>query len=98
MVTPCNYKSCVKYGNKNKRVGKILIKQFFFQSNACDARTKLEAEAYVSWMHGTLHFELSLWKSAAENLKKAQVVYENLAQALPEEEQVLYKAKVHMGM
>lgn len=45
-------------------------------------------------MHGTLHFELSLWKSAAENLKKAQVVYENLNNALPEEEQILYKAKV----
>lgn len=45
-------------------------------------------------MHGTLHFELSLWKTAAENLKKAQVVYENLVNALPEEEQILYKAKV----
>lgn len=45
-------------------------------------------------MHGTLHFELSLWASAAENLKKAQVVYENLLNALPEEEQALYKAKV----
>lgn len=45
-------------------------------------------------MHGTLHFELSLWSSAAENLKKAQVVYENLVNALPEEEQALYKAKV----
>ncbi|XP_055383774.1 signal recognition particle subunit SRP68 [Condylostylus longicornis] len=59
-----------------------------------DARTKLETEAYVAWMHGTLHFELSLWKSAAEHLKKAQVIYENLAQALPEDEQGLYKAKV----
>lgn len=45
-------------------------------------------------MHGTLHFELSLWKTAAENLKKAQVVYENLVQALAEEEQTVYKAKV----
>ena len=54
----------------------------------------MEAEAYVSWIHGSLHFELGLWKSAAENLKKAQVVYENLAQALPEEEQALYKSEV----
>lgn len=45
-------------------------------------------------MHGSLHFELSKWKSAAENLKKAQLVYENLSSALPDEEQALYKAKV----
>ncbi|XP_055913275.1 signal recognition particle subunit SRP68 [Eupeodes corollae] len=59
-----------------------------------DARTKLECEAYVAWMHGTLHFELSLWATAGEYFKKAQVVYENLAQALPDDEQALYKAKV----
>lgn len=60
----------------------------------CDARTKLEAEAYAAWMHGTLHFELSLWKKAIENLKKAEIIYQNLADALPEEEQTLYKSKV----
>ncbi|XP_053670208.1 signal recognition particle subunit SRP68 [Anopheles nili] len=63
-------------------------------SDRCDARTKLEAEAYSAWIHGSLHFELALWKSAAENLKKAQVIYENLAQAMPEEEQTVYRAKV----
>lgn len=36
-----------------------------------------------------------MWQNAAENLKKAQVVYENLLNALPEEEQSLYKAKVN---
>ena len=60
----------------------------------CDARTKLEAQAYVAWIHGSLHFELQLWNTAMENLKKAQVVYENLATALPEAEQILYKARV----
>lgn len=63
-------------------------------SIACDVRSKLEAEAYVAWMHGTLHFELGLWKKAAENLKKAQVVYENLITALPDDEQSIYKARV----
>ncbi|KFB42638.1 AGAP002183-PA-like protein [Anopheles sinensis] len=63
-------------------------------SERCDARTKLEAEAYSAWIHGSLHFELKLWQSAAENLKKAQVIYENLAQAMPEEEQTVYRAKV----
>lgn len=60
----------------------------------CDARTKLEAQAYVAWMHGSLQFELQLWKDAMTNLKKAQVVYGELAQALPESEQVIYKARV----
>lgn len=65
-----------------------------FQSDAFDARSKLECEAYVAWMEGSLKFELSAWKEAAENLKKAQLVYQNLIQALPEEEQIIYKAKV----
>ncbi|XP_022917079.2 signal recognition particle subunit SRP68 [Onthophagus taurus] len=60
----------------------------------CDARTKLEAQAYVAWMHGTLHFELQLWVKANENLKKAQVIYEKLSSALSEEEQLPYKQKV----
>ncbi|XP_076183847.1 signal recognition particle 68 [Ptiloglossa arizonensis] len=60
----------------------------------CDARTKLEAQAYVAWIHGSLHFELQLWKKAMENLKKAQVVYGKLASALPESEQIMYNARV----
>ncbi|CRK96956.1 CLUMA_CG010345, isoform A [Clunio marinus] len=63
-------------------------------SEFCDARSKLEAEAYNAWIHGTFHFEISEWKEAAENLKKSQLVYENLLQALPEEEQGIYKAKI----
>ncbi|XP_057323807.1 signal recognition particle subunit SRP68 [Microplitis mediator] len=60
----------------------------------CDARTKLEAQAYVAWMEGSLQFELQLWKDAMTNLKKAQVVYGELASALPESEQTIYKSRV----
>lgn len=81
-------------GKLRKATVYALQLQELCNSEYCDARTKLEAEAYSAWIHGSLHFELSLWKSAAENLKKAQVIYENLAQALPEEEQAVYKAKV----
>lgn len=81
-------------GKLRKAAGWALQLQELCTSDACDARTKLEAEAYVAWMHGTLHFELALWQLAAENLKKAQVVYEKLMHALPDEEQQLYKAKV----
>lgn len=45
-------------------------------------------------MHGSLQFELQLWKQAMENLKKAQVVYGNLASALPETEQKMYHVRV----
>ncbi|XP_049800730.1 signal recognition particle subunit SRP68 [Schistocerca nitens] len=64
------------------------------ENTRCDARTKLEAQAYVAWIHGSLHFELQLWKSAMENLKKAQMVYEKLSLALPEDDQLLYKQRV----
>lgn len=68
--------------------------QSLISTDFCDARSKLEAEAYNAWIHGSFHFEIGQWKEAAENLKKAQVVYENLQLALPEEEQALYKAKI----
>jgi len=63
-------------------------------SSHCDARSKLEAEAYAACMRGSLNFELSLWTEAAENLKHAQVIYENLVAALPEDEQDVYQSKV----
>lgn len=68
--------------------------QSLINSDFCDARSKLEAEAYNAWIHGSFHFEIGQWKEAAESLKKAQVVYENMLLALPEEEQSLYKAKI----
>lgn len=54
----------------------------------------MEAQAYKAWIHGTLQFELQAWTSAAENLKKAQVVYEKLASTLPDDEQGPYKQRV----
>nr|XP_023022582.1 signal recognition particle subunit SRP68 [Leptinotarsa decemlineata] len=64
------------------------------KQDRCDARTKLEAQAYVSWIQGTLQFELQLWHQAAENFKKAQVIYEKLSSTLSEEEQLPYKQRV----
>lgn len=60
----------------------------------CDARTKLESQAYAAWIQGTLEFELHLWMKATENLKKAQVIYEKLASTLPEDDQLPYKQRV----
>ncbi|KAK5641346.1 hypothetical protein RI129_009893 [Pyrocoelia pectoralis] len=64
------------------------------RSDRCDARSKLEVQAYVTWMHGSLYFELQMWSKAAENLKKAQLVYEKLASALSEEQQIPYKQRI----
>ncbi|XP_011497811.1 PREDICTED: signal recognition particle subunit SRP68 [Ceratosolen solmsi marchali] len=68
--------------------------QQLIESIDCDPRTKLEAQAYVAYIQGSINFELQSWVPAMENFKKAQVVYENLAKALPESEQIIYKARV----
>lgn len=64
------------------------------KQDRCDARTKLEAQAYVAWIQGSLQFELQIWIKATENLKHAQVIYEKLSSALPEIEQGPYKQRV----
>lgn len=48
----------------------------------------------MAWIQGILHFEVQQWQPAAENLKKAQVVYEKLVSALPEDEQLPYKQRI----
>ncbi|XP_974448.1 signal recognition particle subunit SRP68 [Tribolium castaneum] len=64
------------------------------QQERCDARTKLESQAYVAWIQGSLQFELQIWLKATENLKKAQMIYEKLGSALAENEQAPYKQRV----
>jgi signal recognition particle subunit SRP68 len=64
------------------------------QQERCDARTKLESQAYVAWIQGNLQFELQIWLKATENLKKAQMIYEKLASALPDNDQLPYKQRV----
>lgn len=70
-----------------------LLLQQLCENSKFDSRTKLEAEGYVAWIHGTLHFELQLWSSAIEYFKKAQMIYEKLATAVNEEDASLYRQK-----
>lgn len=77
----------------------LQLQELCAASNRLDAKTKLEVDGYVACMHGHLHFELGLWKSAAENFKKSQIIYENLikvVQATSGDEELveLYKSKV----
>ncbi|VDM85932.1 unnamed protein product [Strongylus vulgaris] len=50
-------------------------------SARCDAPTKLEAQAYTSWLAGVCAFEMRRWPEACELLKTARKVYERLAEA-----------------
>ncbi|XP_014367542.2 signal recognition particle subunit SRP68 [Papilio machaon] len=64
------------------------------ESGACDARTQLEARAYAAWLGGALLLELQQWPGAAESLRQAQLVLDNLCSALPDDERHVYKQKV----
>ncbi|XP_014294235.1 signal recognition particle subunit SRP68 [Halyomorpha halys] len=63
------------------------------QSELCDARSKLEAQAYVAWMRASLHFELHVWNKALDHFQQAQVVYEKLCGVVKETDLPVYKHK-----
>ncbi|KAG1658623.1 Signal recognition particle subunit SRP68 [Nymphon striatum] len=64
------------------------------KSEKCDARTKLEAQAYNGWMQGCLQFELHDWKTALEKFRKAKTIYEKLGNTLVDEEKSVYVQRV----
>ncbi|KAI3954259.1 hypothetical protein MKW98_018083 [Papaver atlanticum] len=60
-----------------------------------DSRTSLEAEAYASFMKGTLLFELEQnWETALMSFKSARAVYEQLGKYGDIENQVLCRERV----
>ncbi|KAF6169655.1 hypothetical protein GIB67_004047 [Kingdonia uniflora] len=60
-----------------------------------DSRTSLEAEAYSSYMEGTLLFELDKnWNTALKNFRSASAVYEELGKYGNLENQVLCRERV----
>lgn len=63
-------------------------------AEACDARTKLEAQAYSSYMKGNVSFELQNWKEALELFGQARTIYEKLAGAFSEEQRGMYLQRV----
>jgi len=61
----------------------------------CDARTKLETEAYLCFMRGMYNFETSEWKKAAAFLTRCQAIYQKLMQAIADEETLkIYQSRV----
>ncbi|XP_061191309.1 signal recognition particle subunit SRP68-like [Saccostrea echinata] len=63
-------------------------------SPKCDARTKLESQAYLSLLKGGLYFEQEDWKAAMEFYTKAKTIYEKLGSAFTEDIQQLYLQQV----
>lgn len=65
------------------------------EPNKCDARTKLEVEAYLCYMRGIFNFETEKWKAASYYLGKAQAIYIKLCEAISDEEVCLiYQQRV----
>ncbi|XP_008415867.1 signal recognition particle subunit SRP68 isoform X1 [Poecilia reticulata] len=64
------------------------------ESPRVDAKTKLEAQAYMAYLTGMVHFELQEWKLAMEAFNKCKTIYEKLASAFTEEMAVLYRQRV----
>ncbi|CAF4097079.1 unnamed protein product [Rotaria magnacalcarata] len=48
------------------------------QQKTCDARTKLEVQAYTAVMNGHLKFEMQVWSDALQFYIRAQAIYDNL--------------------
>ncbi|GAV09756.1 hypothetical protein RvY_19242 [Ramazzottius varieornatus] len=60
----------------------------------CDARTRLEAEAYCEWMRGVHFFHKELWKQAVECLSHAKTIYERISATVDEDTRALYRQRV----
>ncbi|XP_039595538.1 signal recognition particle subunit SRP68 [Polypterus senegalus] len=78
-------RKAVKHGEELERL---------CESQRVDAKTKLEAQAYTSYLTGMLQFEMQEWKSAMEAFNKCKTIYEKLASAFTEEQASLYRQRV----
>lgn len=65
--------------------------QLCLNSNRVDGHTKLESQAYSSYINGLYLFELKKWQSAMEQFTQTQTIYEKMCEALTPEEYVPYK-------
>jgi signal recognition particle subunit SRP68 len=70
------------------------LERLVMASERCDARTKLEAQAYHLWLVGTLGFETQQWKAAAVAFSKAKTIYERLSASMSEDEAAIYKQRL----
>lgn len=61
----------------------------------CDARTKLESQAYFCYLSGIYYFETEKWRKASAALQKAQAIYTKLCEVIGDDElAVLYRQRL----
>lgn len=82
-----------KLSRLRKAVQHATLLNILCSSNVCDARSKLEAQAYVSWMKANFEFELERWQEAVTGFQSAQTIYNRLFEAITDDSKELYKAK-----
>ncbi|XP_074602027.1 signal recognition particle 68 [Brevipalpus obovatus] len=56
------------------------------EDSKCDAKSKLETQAYCAYMNGILFFETEQWAKASEYLKKSQAIYLKLCEVVVDDE------------
>jgi len=82
------FKKAVKYSQ-------VLEKLCNEPPSLCDAKTKLETQAYAAYLSGIYYFEIESWVKAQEYLKKAQAIYMKLCDAVGDDESAFnYRQKV----
>lgn len=67
------------------------LNQLCEKTAVVDARTKLEAKAYSSYITGVYHFECQEWSEAMELFDAARTIYGKLCEAKTKEEGALYR-------
>eukprot|EP00095_Tigriopus_kingsejongensis_P001968 maker-scaffold886_size84816-snap-gene-0.28 protein:Tk01968 transcript:maker-scaffold886_size84816-snap-gene-0.28-mRNA-1 annotation:"signal recognition particle 68 kda protein" len=70
------------------------LQSLVMDAEKCDARAKLEVQAYHAWIQGTYFFERQDWRRAMEVLTLARAIYEKLSLTLSEDEAELYKQRM----
>lgn len=70
------------------------LNQLCDESSSVDARTKLEAKAYSSYINGVFHFECQEWSEAMQLFDTAKTIYSKLCEAKTKEEGALYQQMI----
>lgn len=63
-------------------------------AETADDKTKLEAEAYASWMAGNLRLEEEDWAQALDSFTRARTIYDNLSKVGDADTQETFKVRV----
>ncbi|KAL3319180.1 signal recognition particle subunit srp68 [Cichlidogyrus casuarinus] len=81
--------------NKLRKAVKLSVSlSKFLESLTFEPSTRLEVQAYVSWIHGVLQFDLQEWKLAKEYLESANTIYSGLSKSADDDFRELYLSRI----